>query len=44
MTMPYQIAAYYAPLYHRDPRTDHWQGSGWTEWGSVLAATSHKTQ
>lgn len=27
-----QIAVYYFPQYHPDPRNDVWHGKGWTEW------------
>ena len=37
--MSYQVAAYYFPQYHRDPRNDRWHGPGWTEWALVRAAT-----
>jgi len=32
MNRSYQIAAYYFPGFHADPRNDHWHGRGWTEW------------
>ncbi len=34
----YEVAAYYFPQYHPDPRNDAWHGSGWTEWEMVKAA------
>jgi len=34
----YEIAAYYFPNYHPDPRNDAWHGKGWTEWDLVKAA------
>ena len=33
------VAAYYFPNYHPDPRNDKWHGPGWTEWNLVKAAT-----
>lgn len=36
----YEVAAYYFPNYHRDPRNDLWHGQGWTEWELVKAAKS----
>jgi hypothetical protein len=27
-----EVAAYYCPLWHCDPRYDAWHGKGWTEW------------
>jgi hypothetical protein len=36
--MTYEIAAYYYPGYHPDPRNDTWHGQGWTEWELVKAA------
>jgi len=35
----YQVAAYYFPQYHPDPRNDAWHGPGWTEWEMVKRAT-----
>ena len=32
------VAAYYFPNYHPDPRNDKWHGPGWTEWNLVKAA------
>ena len=32
MSKPIEIAAYYFPQYHADPRNDVWHGKGWTEW------------
>ena len=37
--MSYELAAYYFPQYHRDPRNERWHGHGWTEWELVRAAT-----
>ena len=34
----YEIAAYYFPQYHTDPRNDRWHGKGWTEWELLRAA------
>jgi hypothetical protein len=33
-----EVAAYYFPQYHPDPRNDAWHGKGWTEWELVKAA------
>ncbi|HEX4139867.1 MAG TPA: glycoside hydrolase family 99-like domain-containing protein [Candidatus Methylacidiphilales bacterium] len=33
------IAAYYFPQWHADPRNDKWHGHGWTEWELVKKAT-----
>ncbi|MBI3971657.1 MAG: glycoside hydrolase family 99-like domain-containing protein [Chloroflexi bacterium] len=33
-----EVAAYYFPNYHRDPRNDRWYGPGWTEWELVKTA------
>ena len=33
-----EIAAYYFPQWHSDPRNDNWHGKGWTEWELVKAA------
>ncbi|NLV73339.1 MAG: hypothetical protein GXY52_01445 [Chloroflexi bacterium] len=33
-----QVAAYYFPQYHADPRNDRWHGAGWTEWDLVSRA------
>ena len=33
-----QVAVYYFPEYHADPRNDAWHGPGWTEWELVKAA------
>ncbi len=30
-----EIAAYYFPQFHPDPRNDGWHGAGWTEWEIV---------
>ncbi len=32
MNCNYQIAAYYFPGFHADPRNNRWHGRGWTEW------------
>lgn len=32
------VAAYYFPNYHPDPRNDAWHGRGWTEWDLLAAA------
>ncbi|HUO08274.1 MAG TPA: glycoside hydrolase family 99-like domain-containing protein [Phycisphaerae bacterium] len=37
--MPVEVAAYYLPHWHSDPRNDAWHGKGWTEWDLVKAAT-----
>jgi len=29
---PYEVAAYYFPSYHADPRNEQRYGKGWTEW------------
>ncbi|GAA3413078.1 glycoside hydrolase family 99-like domain-containing protein [Paenibacillus hodogayensis] len=34
-----QVAAYYFPNYHPDPRNAKWHGAGWTEWELVRKAT-----
>lgn len=34
-----QVAAYYFPNYHPDPRNAKWHGEGWTEWELVRMAT-----
>src|SRR5579871_2627735 len=34
-----QVAVYYFPGYHPDPRIDARKGKGWTEWVLVKAAT-----
>ena len=39
MSQHYQVAAYYFPQFHRDPRNDRWHGEGWTEWDLLKAAT-----
>lgn len=36
--MALEVAAYYIPQYHSDPRNDAWHGKGWTEWDLVRAA------
>ncbi|MHB0857988.1 MAG: glycosyltransferase WbsX family protein [Anaerolineae bacterium] len=33
-----QVAAYYFPQYHPDPRNDAWHGQGWSEWELVRRA------
>jgi Glycosyltransferase WbsX len=33
-----EIAAYYFPQFHPDPRNDGWHGAGWTEWEIVKRA------
>ena len=38
MTRPYQIAVYYFPNYHPDPRNAQVHGEGWTEWEVVKRA------
>jgi Glycosyltransferase WbsX len=38
MSRPYQIAAYYFPNYHPDPRNATVHGPGWTEWELVKRA------
>ena len=35
----YEVAAYYFPQYHADPRNDRWHGPGWTEWQVLQQAT-----
>ena len=35
---PVEVAAYYFPNYHPDPRNDVWYGPGWTEWELVKSA------
>ena len=37
MTKP-QIAVYYFPQYHPDPRNDVWHGKDWTEWELMKCA------
>ncbi|QHT63609.1 hypothetical protein GXP70_29090 [Paenibacillus lycopersici] len=39
MTKPYEVAVYYFPNYHVDPRNEAWHGEGWTEWELVKRAT-----
>lgn len=34
----YQVAAYYFPSYHPDPRNEERYGPGWTEWDLIRAA------
>jgi hypothetical protein len=36
--MNLDIAAYYFPQWHSDPRNDKWHGHGWTEWELVKNA------
>jgi hypothetical protein len=38
MTNHYEIAAYYFPNYHVDPRNEKLYGTGWTEWELVKQA------
>lgn len=38
MTAPYEIAAYYFPNYHVDPRNEKLYGTGWSEWELVKHA------
>jgi hypothetical protein len=38
MSARYEVAVYYFPGYHRDPRCDAWHGDGWTEWELVRRA------
>lgn len=33
-----EVAAYYFPHWHSDPRNDQWHGQGWTEWELLKAA------
>ncbi len=33
-----ELAAYYFPQFHPDPRNDGWHGAGWTEWEIVKRA------
>jgi hypothetical protein len=35
-----EVAVYYFPQYHPDPRNDAWHGKDWTEWELVKHATS----
>jgi Glycosyltransferase WbsX len=35
----YEVAAYYFPQYHVDPRNNRWHGAGWTEWNLLRLAT-----
>jgi hypothetical protein len=39
LSKPYEVAVYYFPNYHIDPRNEEWHGEGWTEWNLVKAAT-----
>ncbi len=34
-----EVAVYYFPNFHVDPRNEQWHGEGWTEWNLVKAAT-----
>ena len=34
----YEVAAYYFPNYHIDPRNEAWHGTGWNEWELVRQA------
>ena len=36
MSPAYEVAAYYLPQYHPDPRNAAWHGEGWTEWELVI--------
>ena len=38
MSDSYQVAAYYFPNYHIDPRNEKWHGHNWTEWELVKRA------
>src|SRR5215470_14814932 len=38
MTASYEIAAYYFPNYHVDPRNEKLYGTGWSEWELVKHA------
>jgi hypothetical protein len=38
MQSPFEVAVYYFPQYHPDPRNDAWHGKGWTEWELMKAA------
>jgi hypothetical protein len=38
MPRPYQVAVYYFPNYHPDPRNEAVHGPGWTEWELVRRA------
>jgi hypothetical protein len=35
MCNTYEVAAYYFPNYHLDPRNEQWHGQNWTEWELV---------
>lgn len=35
---PIEVAVYYFPQYHPDPRNDVWHGAGWSEWELMKAA------
>ncbi|MCD9024104.1 glycosyltransferase WbsX family protein [Cohnella silvisoli] len=39
MSEKFEIAVYYFPQYHPDPRNDEWHGKGWTEWEMLRRAT-----
>jgi hypothetical protein len=36
---PYEVAAYYFPSYHADPRNEQRYGADWTEWDLIQRAT-----
>ena len=36
--IPLEVAAYYFPQWHPDPRNDRWHGPGWTEWELLKTA------
>ena len=36
----FEIAAYYFPQWHSDPRNNEWHGRGWTEWELVKGAVA----
>lgn len=36
--MSLDVAAYYFPGYHADPRVERWHGRGWTEWELLKCA------
>ncbi|MDD3363134.1 MAG: glycoside hydrolase family 99-like domain-containing protein [Hespellia sp.] len=38
MNKEYEIAAYYFPNYHQEPRNEEWHGLGWNEWELVKNA------
>ena len=39
MQRKYEVAAYYFPNFHCDPKVEQWHGKGWTEWELVKNAT-----